>query len=131
MNTRLLQCKEIPLLWQIDRRETIENVYYPRDGQLILEPEHFDMQGWPLGEAEYYTPLWIDCYDRGGVFWGAFENDKLMGAAILEHKWIGSQHDTLQLKFLHVSRDSRKQGLGTRLFNLAVEEVIHLCNTLG
>jgi predicted N-acetyltransferase YhbS len=69
----------------------------------------------------------LDCYDRGGTFWGAFEDDKLVGVAILENKFIGAQQDTLQLKFLHVSRDYRKQGLGKTLFNLAVEKA----KTLG
>jgi predicted N-acetyltransferase YhbS len=122
MNIRLLQRDEIPLIWQIDRREVIENVYSLRDGKLILEPEHYDMQGWPPGEAELYSPMLYDCYDRRGVFWGAFENNKLIGVAILESKLIGSQHDTLQLKFLHTSHDYRNQGLGTRLFNLAVDK---------
>ena len=121
MNIRLLQRDEIPLIWQIDRREVIENVYYLRDGQLVLEPEYFDMQGWPPGEAEHYTPSLLDCYERGGMFWGAFQNDVLVGVAILESKFIGSRQGTLQLKFLHVSRDSRKQGLGARLFSLAIE----------
>ena len=122
MNIRLLQRDEIPLIWQIDRREVIEKIYYLRDESLVLEPEHYDMQGWPPGEAELYSPMLYDCYDRGGVFWGAFENDKLIGVAILESKFIGSQHDTLQLKFLHVSRDYRKQGIASTLFNLAVEK---------
>ncbi len=126
MNIRLLQRNEIPLIWQIDRREVIEKVYYLRDGKLVLEPEHYDMQGWPPGEAEQYTPILLDCYERGGFFWGAFENDKLIGVAILESKFIGSQHGTLQLKFLHVSRDCRGQGLGARLFNLAVEKAKEL-----
>jgi predicted N-acetyltransferase YhbS len=125
MNTihiRFLQREEIPFIWQIDRREVIENIYYLRDGKLVLEPEHYDMQGWPPGEAEHYTPILLDCYARGGVFWGAFKNDGLIGTAILESKFIGSKHDTLQLKFLHTSHDYRNQGLGTRLFNLAVEK---------
>ena len=29
---------------------------------------------------------------------------------------------TMQLKFLHVSHQSRKQGLGPKLFNMAVEK---------
>lgn len=119
MNIRLFQREEIPLLWQIDRREIVENIYYLRDGELVLKPEYFDIQGWPPGEAELYTPMLLDCYDRGGTFWGAFENDTLVGAAILESKFIGSQQDTLQLKFLHVSRDHRKQGIASTLFNLA------------
>lgn len=96
MNIRLLEREEIPILWQIDRREIIENVYYLEDGKLILKPEHFDMQGWPPGEAELYTPLLLDCFDSGGTFYGAFENDQLMGAAILEGKFIGSRKDTVQ-----------------------------------
>jgi len=127
MIIRALQRDEIHLLWQIDRREVIENVYYLRNGELVLVPEHFDMQGWQPGEAEHYTHLLTDCYDHGGIFWGAFEDEQIIGAAILENKFIGSKQDTLQLKFLHVSRDERKHGLGSRLFNLAVEKA----KTLG
>ncbi len=122
MNIRTLQRDEIPLVWQIDRREVIHNVYYLRDGKLVLEPEYFDAQGWPPNEAEHYTPILTDCFDRGGFFWGAFEEDKIIGVAVLENKFIGSKRDTLQLKFLHVSHGVRKQGLGTKLFHLAVEK---------
>jgi hypothetical protein len=48
----------------------------------------------------------LDCCDQGGMSWGALENDKLVGIAILESQFIGSESDTLQLKFLHVSRDT-------------------------
>jgi predicted N-acetyltransferase YhbS len=122
MNIRILQREEIPLIWQIDRREIVQNIYVLQEGELTLKPDYFDIQGWPPGEAELYTPILLDCYDREGMFWGAFENDKLVGVAILESKFMGAQQDVLQLKFLHVSRVSRKQGLGTRLFNLAVEK---------
>jgi predicted N-acetyltransferase YhbS len=117
-----LQREEIPLIWQIDRREIVENIYHLREGRLILEPEYFDIQGWPPGEAELYTPILVDCHDRGGTFWGAFEHNLLVGAAILETRFIGARHDTLQLKFLHVSRDYRKHGLGRALFQMAVEK---------
>jgi predicted N-acetyltransferase YhbS len=127
MTIRFLQRDEIPLIWQIDRKEIVENIYSLENGALVLKPDYFDIQGWPRDEAELYTPILLGCYDRGGVFWGAFENDKLVGVSILESKFIGSHHDTLQLKFLHVSRDYRKQGLGTTLFNLAAEKA----KTLG
>lgn len=122
MNIRLLRRDEIPLIWQIDRREIVENIYHLKNGELILKPDYFDIQGWPPGEPELYTPILLDCYERGGTFWGAFDDDKLIGVAILESKFIGSQQDTLQLKFLHVSRDHRKQGVATKLFHLAVEK---------
>src|SRR5919106_3480044 len=81
MNIRLLQREEIPLIWQIDRREIVENIYYLCDGELLLKPDYFDIQGWPPGEPEQYTPILLDCYDRCGTFWGAFENDLLVGAS--------------------------------------------------
>src|SRR5919106_5140760 len=95
MNIRLLQREEIPLIWQIDRREIVENIYYLCDGELLLKPDYFDIQGWPPGEPEQYTPILLDCYDRCGTFWGAFENDLLVGAAVLESKFIGAAQDTL------------------------------------
>lgn len=122
MIIRLLQRDEIPLIWQIDRKEIVENIYCLDNGELVLKPDYFAIQGWPPGEVELYTSVLLDCYDRGGMFWGAFENDAMTGIAILENKIIGTERDTLQLKFLHVSRDYRKQGLGTTLFNMAVEK---------
>jgi predicted N-acetyltransferase YhbS len=122
MNIRLLQREEIPAIWQIDRREIVENTYSLEGGKLVLKPDYFDIGGWPPGEAELYTPILLDCYDRGGTFWGAFEDDLLIGVAILDSKLIGTQRDTLQLKFLHVSRDYRKRGIASALFRLAVEK---------
>jgi len=122
MIVRFLERDEVPLVWQIDRREVIHNIYYLREGQLVLVPEYYDMQGWPPGEAEHYSPILLDCFDRGGIFWGAFEDGNLVGVAVLESKFIGSKSDTLQLKFLHVNRGGRKQGLGRQLFNLAAEK---------
>jgi predicted N-acetyltransferase YhbS len=127
MNIRLLQRAEMPLIWQINRREIVENIYIIQDGKLVLKPAYFEIQGWPPGEEEIYTPLLLDCYDRGGPFWGAFDNDRLVGVAILESKKIGLQHDTLQLKFLHVSRDYRRKGVASELFKRAIEKA----RTLG
>ncbi len=119
---RNLTKNELPNIWEIDRSEVIDNVYYFRDGELILEAEHYDMQGWPPGEPEHYHPHLEDCYARGGHFWGAFDGEKLIGVAVLEEQFIGSKKDTLQLKFLHTSSGYRKQGLGRRLFSLAAEQ---------
>ncbi len=93
-----------------------------QDETLALKPDYFDIQGWPPGEPELYTPILFDCYDRSGVFWGAFENETLIGVAILESRFIGSRQDTLQLKFLHVSRDYRKRGIASTLFKLVAEK---------
>jgi len=126
MKIRKLTRSEIPYIWQIDRSEVIDSIYYLRDGQLVLEPEHYDMHGWPPGEPEHVTPFLLDCFDHGGHFWGAFAGDLLIGAVVLENRFIGSQQDTLQMKFLHVSNHFREQGLGKKLFLIAAEKAIEL-----
>jgi len=126
MKIRELTRSEVPYIWQIDRREVIENIYYLRDEKLVLKPEYYDMSGWPTDEPEYYTSILLDCFDHGGHFWGAFSGELLVGAVVLEKRFIGSVKDTLQMKFLHVSNNYRKQGLGKKLFFLAVEKALAL-----
>ena len=121
MNIRELQREDIEEIWKIDRGEVIENIYHLQNGNLVLHPEYYDMQGWPPGEAEQYLPILLDCFDRGGTFYGAFQNGALIGVVVLDNKFIGPNRDQLQLKFLHISRPYRKQGLGKTLFNKAVE----------
>jgi predicted N-acetyltransferase YhbS len=121
MIIRELTRAEVERVWEIDRREVIEKVYHLRDGRLILEAEFFNMQGWPAGEGELYTPRLLDCFDRGGLFSGAFDDDALAGVAILESRFIGSREDQLQLKFLHVGRPYRRMGLGKTLFESAAQ----------
>lgn len=113
---------EIPTIWSIDRREVIDAIYYYEDGKLVLKPEHYDMAGWPPGEEEVYTPLFEACHDLGGWLYGLFDGDQIVGIAILDTRFLGNGKDLLQLKFLMVSRDYRGQGLGSKLYGLAVEE---------
>lgn len=119
---RELARNEIETIWSIDRREVIENVYHVENGSLVLKPEHYDMLGWRPGESELYTPLLYDSFDRGGWFYGTFDEAKLVGIAVLDNKLIGRNKDQLQLKFLYVSRDYRKLGLGRQLFDLASDK---------
>jgi predicted N-acetyltransferase YhbS len=116
---RELRREEVEQVWKIDRSEVIENIYRLENGALVLNPHHFDVPDWPPGEAEKYRPILLDCFDRGGWFYGAFDGAELIGVVVLESKRIGKHKDQLQLKFLHVSRSHRKTGLGTQLFELA------------
>ena len=122
ISSRQLTQNEIDRIWEIDRAEVIDGVYYVEDGALVLKPEHYDMDGWPAGEAELYTPLLEASHDHGGWFHALFDGNQIAGVAVLENRPIGKNRDTLQLKFLHVSRAYRGQGLGRRLFELAAAE---------
>jgi len=119
---RTLTRDEIQEVWTIDRREVVNAVYYLENGALVLKREHYDMQGWPTGEAEKYTPILEACYDQGGWFYGLFDNGQLIGIAVLGSEFIGTNKDQLQLKLLHLSRAYRNRGLGKQLFELAKDE---------
>lgn len=127
MKIRLLEREELPGVWAIDRAELVERVYCREGNQLVLKPGYFDIQGWPPGEPEHYAPILLDCFERGGTFYGAFDGEKLVGAAVLESRFIGREKDQLQLKFLHVSRRHRQAGLGRTLF----EKVVAKARQLG
>ena len=115
-----------PLVWEIDRSEVIEHLYSVEAGQLVLRPEFYDMRGWPEGEAEHYTPILLDCFDRGGWFLGLFDQGRLIGAVVLDPRRLGPERDWLQLKFLHLSHAYRRRGLGAHLFHLAATQARHL-----
>ena len=119
MEIRLLQRHEIEDVRSIDRSEVVEKTYRLEGGELALHPQFFDVKGWPPGEPEGNIALLFDCFDRGGTGWGAFDGDRLVGACVLESRFIGRAQDQLQLKFLHVSRQHRRAGLGRALFDRA------------
>jgi len=117
---RELERRELGDIWSIDRAEVIDHVYRREGNALVLKAEHYDVQGWPPGEPELYGPILLDCFDRGGTFYGAFDGEALTGVSVLECRFIGREEDQLQLKFLHVSRRQRQTGLGRTLFETAV-----------
>ena len=116
---REMRREEIELAWTIDRSELIERVFYHREDGLLLKDERHDVKGWHPKTIEHHQPWLLDCFDRGGAFFGAFEGDRLVGVSVLENRFIGRERDQLQLKFLHVGRDQRRTGLGRTLFDLA------------
>src|SRR3989442_11632796 len=94
-------------------------MYRFEDGELVLIPHDVDGPGWRPDNVRATTPLLYERYDRGGKFFAAFEGDQLAGIAILDTVWRGERRDLLQLEMLHVGRDHRGNGLGTRLFEQA------------
>lgn len=118
---RSLERHEIAGLWSIDRSERIEGLYVVRDGRLLLEPHLEEVRGWPAGERERTEPVHIDCFERGGIFRGAFAGEVLVGGSVLDRRLFGPQRDRLQLEFLYVDRGHRGRRIGRILFEEAAE----------
>lgn len=121
MIIRPLARDEIATIWTIDRSEVHHHMYRMQDGQLVLTPTYFDMHGWAPGQVEDDTPLLAQTHDRGGTFLGMFDNDQLIGVAVVDTVPLGVLGDQVQLKYLYVSRSYRHAGVGTRLFEATRE----------
>ena len=71
MEYRVLSRAEIDKLVELDRRETIEYIYYIRDGKLSLEKEHWDVKDWSALEKQRRIAGLQKGYDNGGyALWG-------------------------------------------------------------
>ena len=119
---RTLSKEEIKEIWTIDRSEVIHKVYHFENGGLSLKQEFYDIKGWSQETIKEFTPHLTACFDRGGWFWGLFENTQMIGVVVLDNKFIGPNKDQLQFKFLHISRAYQGKGLGKELFELAIKE---------
>ena len=122
LESRVLIRDEIKDIWQIDRSELVEAVYRIVDGNLVLRAERHEASGWVPGRPERDTPVLEACFDRGGWFYGFFDDRKPVGVVVLESRFIGSGRDQLQLSFLHVGNRYRDRGLGGHLFRAAAAE---------
>ncbi|MEY1424627.1 GNAT family N-acetyltransferase [Morganella morganii] len=117
--TRQLERQEIPQVWSIDRTELIEHLYLHQHGELVLSAQRFDMRDWPEGEAEHYTPILLDSFDRGAPFSGVFDGETLVAAASVDPRPVAFEEDETalrQLSFLHISKAYRGRGIGRQLF---------------
>lgn len=115
---RILTRQEIEKLRDIDRSETIDEVYYVEEGELKLKEEFCDVVGWHSQEIEEFIDRLYDLYDRKGIIYGAFHGCNIVGMVALENKLIGKSKDQIKLDILYISKEYRKKGIGKKLVEL-------------
>ena len=119
---RRLGLGDLDLIGEIDRSEHIDAEFTVVDGRLVERPVSMEeVPPWdPVGTGEYSVAEKIEfcrpIVDRGGVLLGAFDDDRVMGVAVVE----GSFEPGLAwLTFLHVSRPFRRRGVASALWERA------------
>jgi N-acetylglutamate synthase-like GNAT family acetyltransferase len=123
MEIRSVKRKEINDIRNIDRSEIINQIYYYKNSKLILKNEYYNVTGWEPNNIERNIN---NLYDRGGSFFGLFQEERIVGIVALECKFIGSNNDQLQVVFLHIDKNYRKKGYGKILMNQAKERAKEL-----
>ena len=126
MEIRALKREEITDIQNIDRSEVIKQIYFCQNGRLELKNEYYNISGWPPNEIEMTIENLYDLYDRGGSFFGVFQEERFFGVVTLECNFIGRNNDQLQVVFLHIDKNYRKKGYGKILMNKAKERANEL-----
>jgi len=112
---RALTRDETPKYGEIDRYEIVEDIYYLREGKLVLEKEYYEIKG--FDNMENRIKNLTEIFDNGGFLYGAFHSEKLVGLGSLRNKLIGKNNDIIQLSTMHVSANYRKRGIATTIFS--------------
>jgi ribosomal protein S18 acetylase RimI-like enzyme len=126
INYRWMKPEEIVRLADIDRGERIRTGYEIQDGELHKMDVNWDTPSWStMGDGPHTFKAHIaNCqkyFDKGGVMYGAFDGDTLVGIGILQPD---IRPGMAQLAFLHVSRAYRRSGVGVQIATILEVEAI-------
>ncbi|NOU74037.1 GNAT family N-acetyltransferase [Paenibacillus sp. LMG 31458] len=102
---------------EIDRSETIDLIYKMNNGSLEEVKAGHECPNW---NEENYRAI-ISRYEyeinNGGTAYGAFDADKLVGFGVLAHKFRGRENNQLQIDLMYVTRQYRRQGIGSQILH--------------
>ena len=118
---RELTPDEVVMFETIDRSEVIDGQYRARGADLQFVPIHIDVQGWYESEIPMHIDNIVEAIAEGGVAFGAWDGDQLVGISALVTKPVGNDPAIMRLEPLHVSAPYRNQGIGTRLTMLVAD----------
>jgi GNAT superfamily N-acetyltransferase len=117
VEVRDLAREELSRVGEIDRTERVHVVLEQRGTELVARSGTWNASAWdPEGDGEHSVGAQrraLERYvDAGGLALGAFAGGRLVGIAmVVPHFRPG----IAQLAYLHVSRDFRSTGIGSRL----------------
>lgn len=122
---RKLIKEDLEKVSDIDRSEPIDESYILENGTLKISENKKDVPNWDDEKRNEVKNRIENALNQGGIAYGAYDEDKLVGLASLSKKIISAGR--AQLLTFHVDRKHRGMGIGGKLFDLIVSEA----NTLG
>ncbi|NML20718.1 GNAT family N-acetyltransferase [Pseudoflavitalea sp. G-6-1-2] len=120
---RSLRYEDLSLIRDIDRSEEIFSMYKLKEGRLIAEPHRESVTDWDEVELEQLILNQQVILQNKGVVIGAFDHQKLIGAASVENLRRGNSAAYFKLDILYVSKRYRGHRIGKHLMNF--------CKTIG
>lgn len=124
---RFLDLKDLDysLLKKFNRYQETNRVWYEQNGQYGRKADHF-VDDWDDEKKEFVIHSLVNCVKSGGFVAGAFADSDLIGFANVEGERFGSNHEYLELPYIHVSNEIRNSGIGRKLFELCCKKAKQL-----
>lgn len=112
---------DLALFTKFNRYQDVKKCWRQENGEWILKEISFTEQ-WGTDEYEFLTKCLQNTIKTGGIVFGAFHNDVLVGFASIESTLFGLQKEYMQLSSIHISSEKRGTGVGKRLFSIVCKK---------
>ncbi|MFR2188835.1 MAG: GNAT family N-acetyltransferase [Blautia sp.] len=109
---------KLELFRKFQRRQNVDRQLQKQGDAWVERPVSL-VEEWSKEDYEFLLACLQDTIREGGVVFGAFEGNAVKGFASVSGNPLGYAGTYRDLTSLHVSRDMRGRGIGTRLFHLA------------
>ena len=104
------------LFQHFNRRQEVSKCWRREQGIWVLKEADF-VEDWSDAQYQFLVKCLKNTVNTGGVVIGAFDGqERLVGFASVESRHFGSKGQYVQLSCIHVTCESRGEGLGKRLF---------------
>ena len=104
-----------------NRYQEIKKCYRKGEGNWVLKNIEF-IENWDKDKKEIIIKDFLKTINDGGSVFGAYDNNKLIGFAVLYNKIFGSKKQYIQLDKIHVSYGYRHKGIGKILFEMCIKK---------
>jgi len=109
------------VLEHYNRYQEIKKCYRKEEGIWIVKNIEF-IENWDKDKKEKVINGFFKTINDGGSIFGAYDNNKLIGFAVLKNKKFGSKKQYIQLDNIQVSYEYRHMGIGKKLFEMCIQK---------
>lgn len=111
----------VDLFSSFNRYQEVNKCWRKENGEWVLKDIQFNEQ-WGIDDFNYLVKCLQNTVMTGGVVFGAFHNNVLVGFASIENQLFGSENEYIQLSSIHISFESRGMRIGKKLFSIMCEK---------
>jgi N-acetylglutamate synthase-like GNAT family acetyltransferase len=109
------------ILDHYNRYQEIKKCYRKEEGNWTIKNIEF-IENWDNDKKEKVINGFLKTINNGGSVFGAYDNNKLIGFAVLCNKIFGSKRQYIQLDIMQVSYEYRHKGIGKKLFEMCIKK---------